>query len=167
MKSIIFDVDGVLIEADDEVRHEKYRRLFEWGMELIDAPDYGGSSWMFSKLKQKYDDGVEIDPHFYRLINPQTPDILGKLSERFDLFACSLACESITLAKLKATGIDTFFKGIYRKPIKLDDKTIAVVEDRVIDYGNCFFIKFNHGQYGNQVAKADLVITNLGELLSL
>lgn len=164
IKEIIFDVDGVLIEADGSVRYEKYKQLFRWGLELVNSLDYGGSSWMFRCLKAKYDAGIEIAPQFYRLINPETPRILAELSLNCDLYACSLACKPMTMAKLKATGIAGYFKDILVKPLRLDSRSIAVVEDRNIDYGDCFFIKFDYGQHKGQTDEADLTITNIGEL---
>ena len=165
IKKLIFDVDGVLIEADS-IRYEKYFTLFMWGLELIKSPDYGGSSWMFEKLKDRYDRGVEIDPSMYRLIDPSTPKVLEELSKKFDLYACSLASKEITLSKLRSTGIDKYFKDVLLKPFKADHET-AVIEDRKIDYGDCFFIKFNHGQYKDNadLTISNLTITSLNELL--
>lgn len=165
VKKIVFDIDGVLIEADGEVRKEKYRALFELGMELINDPAYGGSNWLFERLKEKYDRGIYIDPRFYRLINPDTPAILEELAKKYELYACSLAEKTVSLAKLKASGIDKYFKDILLKPIKFNDKTIAVVEDRIIDYGDCCFIRFHYGQHKNQIGRVDKVINNLNELL--
>jgi len=40
----------------------------------------------------------------------------------------------------------------------------AVVEDRKLDYGVCFFIKFDYGQHRKQTEEAGLVIKDIGEL---
>jgi phosphoglycolate phosphatase-like HAD superfamily hydrolase len=166
-KKIIFDVDGVLIEADQRVRVEKYKELFRLGMKMVKSKEYAGTNWLFPRLKQRYDDGVSINKRYYRLINKKTPDILWELAQKYDLYTCSLADDKITKDKLEATGISKFFSGNFKKPLGRGNKKTAVVDDRYnAGFGNGYYvIKFNRGQHKDQNQKADKVITNIKELL--
>jgi len=169
IKTIIFDIDGVLIEADKEVRIQKYKDLFRQGMELVKSKNYAGSSWLFAEMKRRYDNGeYKVNPKYYKLINKDTHKILSELEKRYDLFACSLASKSVTMEKLKITGLMRYFKDILLKPLGVGRKEIAVVDDRFNSgFGNGFYIiKFNHGQHKKEEGVCDMQIDNIKELLN-
>lgn len=167
IKTIIFDIDGVLIEGDKKIRVEKYKSTFKMGLDLVRSKEYRDSKWLFKKVKKIYDDGqYHVDPVHYKLINKDTAKILKKLSKKYKLYACSLANVETSMEKLKAVGIYKYFRGIMLKPLSNGNKSIAFVDDRYVPkFGKGFYvIKFNYGQHKNQVSKADKVISNLEEL---
>jgi len=165
LKKIIFDVDGVLIEAD-KIRIQKYKELFKKGMEMVKSDLYAGTDWLFPKLKEMYDDGVIIEDKFYKLINKKTPKILDRLSKKYELCVYSRSSKEVTEHKLKATGIDKYFKDIYVKPLERGRKSIAVVDDRFNEsFGKGYYtIKFNYGQHKDRGIITDKVISNIKEL---
>ncbi|MCK9461609.1 MAG: hypothetical protein M0R80_18425 [Proteobacteria bacterium] len=175
MKALIFDVDGVLIEADDRIRIKKYRKLFKDGLKLAKSPDYDGSKWIFDKLKSQYDLGVRINPRHYKLINKNTAKILKKLSEKYLLCVTSWADQGITREKLVATGIWKYFEGGFIKGEELENgrtphftffqiDEVVRVDDRPKKMTQ-YFIKFEYGQYKGQKCEADQYIENLEGLL--
>ena len=166
IKKIIFDVDGVLIEAD-KIRIQKYRELFKKGMEMVKSELYAGTDWLFPKLKQMYDDGVIIENRYYKLINKNTPAILEELSKKYELSVYSKSIPEVTKIKLEATGIDKYFKDIYVKPLEKGNKSIAVVDDRFNEsFGKGYYtIKFNNGQHKDRGIITDKVISNISELI--
>ncbi len=160
IKAIIFDVDGVLIDADYS-RVEKYRNLCEEFdidftkefVSKITSSSYSGIDWLCNKLhlsdefKKRYADGIDINIKFYPAFFG-TKESLEKLKQTKRLVAYSAADEKITLEKLKYNNIDNYFEKIFcgnegdsndkSKVIKdaleylqLDSSEIAIVDDRV------------------------------------
>lgn len=168
LKEIIFDIDGVLIEADEEIRLEKYKSLFKKGLELVASKEYGGTKWLFPKLKLMYDIGdYEVDPSLYKLIEPDAAITLEKLSKKYTLHACSLAKIDASWEKLEAAGILKYFKSIMLKPLPTGDKSIAIVDDRYSpELGEGYYgIKYNYGQHKGQDSEASKTINSIKELL--
>lgn len=168
--TIIFDVDGVLIEADNDIRIKKYEKLFRDGLDLVKSPDYNGSKWLFDILKNNYDVGVRIDPEHYQLTEKDLEVTLARLATKYDLYVTSWADEEITMDKLKATRINGFFKG-YVPGEKLDKlisvyPDAAIVDDRPKKFSpNLFFIKLDYGQYAGQECGANWRIEKVSDLL--
>lgn len=165
--TIIFDIDGVLVNADGIVRIKKYEKLFKMGMEIAKSKEYGGTKWMFEKLKEIYDKGYDIDSKYYKLVENETPRILEDLSSRFKLYACSMATKGVSLKKLKATNIDKYFIGVFENPVPIKGEGVAMVDDRIKDLEGFYYIHYAHGQYKDQKGRADMVIHNLNELRNL
>lgn len=164
IKEIMFDIDGVLIEADKEIRVEKYKSLFERGLNLVKGSKYSGSSWLFPLLKEMYDNGEYcVDPLHYKLINKDTVEILKELSKKYKLSACSLANVKTSKQKLRATNIIKYFKEIKLKPLPKGNKSIALVDDRDVSKGY-YNIKFNYGKHKKSFKEADKTINNINEL---
>jgi len=169
-KVIFFDVDGVLIDAD-KIREAKYIELAKEMVKLSTDPEYGGSSWIFKKLKEYYDIGVMIDPKLYKLVDENIPSILEALKEKYILIACSKAGIEVNKAKFKATGIDKYFDKIITKPIPDTYEDFIVVDDRFTeefcDRSKAYVVKFNNGQHKGLSSDYDAVIDNLGELIEI
>lgn len=163
-ESMIFDVDGTLVKADDKIRVEKYRVLFKHAMKLVQSKEYEGCVWLFDQLTDMYDEGVDISSKYYELINQDTPKILSELSKKYKLFYTSWANKDITIKKLKATGIYEYFDDWIDSA---DYEGAIAVDDRPKDFLDAFFVKFEHGQYKGSKCEADKYIDNLEELLLL
>ena len=169
-QTIFFDIDGVLIEADN-IRIENYKEISREMLKLSESPDYGGSAWIFKKLKGLYDKGVVIDPKHYKMIDIRLPIILKALKEKYKLIACSKASVEMSNRKLKATDIAKYFDKVIEKPIPDIYGKFILVDDRYTagfcNRDNAYIIKFYHGQHKEESKDYDAVITDLGELIDL
>jgi FMN phosphatase YigB (HAD superfamily) len=163
IKRIIFDIDGVLIKADGDVRTQKYKKLFDIALGWTKDDEYNGTTWMFDRMKGLYDKGFSMDN--WKLLDKNIPDILEKLSKKYVLYACSVAKQEITKEKLKKTGILKYFADIFNVPPVMDDT--AIVDDRPKDYPDFYYIRFQNGKYAGNKSNHNKKIKNLKQLCEL
>jgi len=160
IKAIIFDVDGVLIDADYS-RVEKYRILCEeLGVNFdsirkdLESKNYSGVDWLCDRhglsdeFKKRYADGIIVDTKFYPAF-PKTQKTLEALRQSdIRLIAYSAAEKAITTEKLRYNGLYDYFEKLFcgndgdsnnkEKVIKnaidylgLPGNEIAIVDDRI------------------------------------
>lgn len=160
IKAIIFDVDGVLIDADYS-REEKYRKVCKMlkvkftneFKEVIHSKNYSGIDYVQKKLNlskyfvKQYADGVDIDLSFYPAYYG-TDSVLYLLSKKYRLVAYSAASSYLTLEKLNYNNLMPYFEEMFcgndgdsnSKKQNIEDaihyldlkpEEIAIVDDRV------------------------------------
>lgn len=137
LQSICFDVDNTLVDRSHAVKcyiHElinRFPRLLAYGekpsiVEMIAEKDNHGyldrsefCQWMsrkFSVLEMSpeavwMDFSRHLKQHFYP--DPEIVKLLKGLENRYPLYIITNGSKETQLAKLKRSGIDHFFKGIF------------------------------------------------------